>query len=450
MKIFLGMFNISSLYVEYVKGFRALGHEVFSVDIQWPSPIIDDSCTSMQIHSLIRARLRAENNFSEQRAQHWWNHYYRLAWQKALEADVCLFIWTTFRNSDYQDLAQLKQMGKKVIVRLVGSECRVEEVDKQHAGLNKNGVVEIKGASSLKLMQQRLFYLRSVEKYADLILGASCSSLRPSLQSFFNIDLDDIAYNPEPNHIPVLLHAPSNNLRKGSPLWQEAFATLKKQGIKFEERIIQGLTHSQFVQEYAKADINCGGIFFGGKAELEAMAGGCLPLAARVMWPPAGFSSTASYISYLSDYTSEALGIERGSEDYKTIRRAKGAYCHTLSSYLNLVQSVNPTNLVDVLKYWITNHDKRRAQIYAGRQFVENYCSPQKQCEQILDMVHQPEELSSHAQLNNIFDEFFYRHYDPGNSQDWLNTLNAGNLIVQDCAWYKQYIKPMRRNGLVF
>ncbi|MDR1396919.1 MAG: glycosyltransferase [Desulfarculales bacterium] len=446
MKIFLGMFNISSLYQEYVKGFTALGHEVFSVDFMPAENIINDEYTSLQVPNFIRLKMEEENTSDPARQEYWSDYCAKWAWQKAMEADLCFFMWLTFTH-DNRDLAWLKNAGKKIVVRFIGTESRVAELDEQFNALHGRAHTDYSLSRGWEELAQKIHYVRSAEKYADLILGPSTLSLRPNYHDFFTIDYSGIPFDPMPREIPVLLHAPSSTATKGTQEWQRIFAQLAGQGLKFEPRLVQEMEHNEFLKEYAKADIHCGGLYIGGKAELEALAGGAVPLAASAKWPPDG-SSVGGYIRELTSITAQALGLDKNSPEFARIHQIKREYCQGNSDYFSLVQHVTPQSAADVLRYFILNPEKRYRQAVAGREFIEKYCSPQRRCAEILDMLANPDSAESQAKLWNF--DFFHKKYRPRQDAKWLDILNKGTATVRDCQWYKQYIKPLSRDGLLF
>jgi hypothetical protein len=447
VKIFIGMYNIASLYVEYAKGFTALGHEVFAVDFQVYSPIIDHSHTNMQVYSLLEQKMAEEGSDSRKRRQFWLNYYSAYAWEKALEADVCLFMYQTFKP-DCSDLEILRRRGKKIAVRFIGSETLIPEIDAQYNGLRGRMRGGYDLSAPLDEGRKKLFYARGAEKHAHLILGTSPLSLRPGLWDFFNLSLDDIPFKPCQNKIPLLLHGPSLHASKGTALWQQIFADLKLQGLNFTVNYVQNMDHREFLRQYAAADINCGGLYVGGKAELEAMAGGAIPLAASFPWPPPGYNSVGSYISRLTDITCRALQAD--AEQIKAIRDVKRSFCETQARYFRLVQHVTPNSAAEVLRYWIGNYEERRPRAEEGRRFVEEVCAPVKLCARILRILQDPESVESHALLHDFSDQFFRRRYIPRPDPEWRAAVNAATATVKDCLWYKQYVEAGTRDGLFF
>jgi hypothetical protein len=396
---------------------------------------------------MLKQKMAEEGTDSQERRQFWIDHYSAYAWEKALEADVCLFIYQTFWP-DCGDLEILRRQGKKIAVRFVGGDTLAPEIDAQYNSLLGRTRGSYNLYAPLEETQKKLLYARGAEKHAHLILGFSPLSLRPSLWDFFNLSLEDIPFKPCQNKIPVLLHGPSSNLTKGTARWQEIFAALERQGLDFKVNYVQNMAHREFLRQYAAADINCGGMYVGGKAELEAMAGGAVPLAASFTWPPPGYNSVGSYISRLTDITCRAL--RASGEQVKAIREVKRNFCETLARYFRLVQHVTPATAAEVLRYWIGNYEGRQQMAEQGRSFVEEVCSPVKLCARIMRILEDPESMESHAFLNSFSNQFFRQHYLPRPDPQWRAMVNATTAMVQDCFWYKQYVEPGERDGLLF
>ena len=113
MKIFIGMQNTGSLMADYGTGFRELGHEVFCVT-ETSNAIVSDA-VDLNIAAAAAARYPGLQADDPKRTAYV-ELLRRIAWQKALEADVCMFIWNSFRE-DASDLLELKNLGKKLVVR---------------------------------------------------------------------------------------------------------------------------------------------------------------------------------------------------------------------------------------------------------------------------------------------------------------------------------------------
>ena len=123
MKIFIGMQNTGSLMSDYGAGFRALGHEVFCVTES--SSAITSDAVDLNIAHVVNTRF-ARRQATEQERRAYATNVRRHAWQKALEADVCMFIWNSFRE-DASDLPELKNAIEQM-------EDEVDELEAQLKG----------------------------------------------------------------------------------------------------------------------------------------------------------------------------------------------------------------------------------------------------------------------------------------------------------------------------
>ena len=257
MKIFIGLANITSLFHEYAKGFRELGHEVFTVETVTTPPYVDGvQDVDLNVHTLASQRAEREKGGLEAYNK-WYAHYMELAWQKALDSDFCLFIWKTFRP-DCHDLVELKRRGIKLAVRFCGAEVRVNHAADQFTDyLQRPPMNRPTGKSP----EKALHYVRMAEKFADVILGASEIGLRPMHSaSAMMVDMEQIPVLPAQRECPVILHAPSGRSRKGTTEWLQIFEALRNERHKFGLKFCERIPHQDFLKEYATADIYCGSL----------------------------------------------------------------------------------------------------------------------------------------------------------------------------------------------
>ena len=69
----------------------------------------------------------------------------------------------------------------------------------------------------------------------------------------------------------------------------------------------------------------------------------------------------------------------------------------------------------------------------------------------ILQYLNAPEAFASQAMLSGQY-SFFHKEYVPEGEYErsLLPLLNETTAIVRDTPWYKRFISPMQRDGLVF
>jgi hypothetical protein len=95
------------------------------------------------------------------------------------------------------------------------------------------------------------------------------------------------------------------------------------------------------------------------------------------------------------------------------------------------------------------DHDRRRALAAQGRAAVEKICSPRAHCEKILRILAEPQHWESQALLASLF-PFFNLHYDPGGKRARVELFNRYTRMVSREPWYREWVTPCERKGLVF
>lgn len=440
MKIFMGMVNIASLYHEYRAGFEALGHEVFSVSAAPEHPIQNSAPVDMFVPLMVEQRLKREPERTPERIEHWNRHYRQMAWQKALEADVCFFMWETFRE-DAADLADLKRMGKRIIVRVCGSEVRDPHVDAQLAARYGQQSTDYGLPADLHSLHCKLRYLRQVERYADVIINSSGMSLRPfHWREGCLFSQQGIVRRTAPQRrIPILLHAPSSRNTKGTDEWLAAFGALKAAGLQFGVKFVENIPHEDMLREYATADIVCGSLFYGGRAMWEALSAGCVHL---------GVGSKTLHENTVEDFRRHlgALGLPQDDEHLAW----KMDICdHFAPGYAAPNVDVTQETVTQALADLILDLPRRQALAEAGPVFMDTWFSPEKACRSLLDALFEEDTLERRAELHL---PTLFRHYyvPPENDPDRISLFNAHTAAVSCCDWYKTFVPRGERAGLSF
>lgn len=437
MKIFMGMHNIASLMHDYAAGFRALGHEVFCVAED------DNAIRNYEQVDLIIPRMTAAaaagKKLSPQAAAEHWLRYRKLAWQKALEADVCFFIWNTF-ESDAGDLPVLRKMGKKIIVRFCGSEVRDMEANRQ-AFLHYGAPYTEYGQDRAVLLPRHLHYLRMCERYAHLLICSSNMSLRPTFgRACLLFQADSTLCNIRQRERPLILHAPSKKATKGTQGWLEIFDELRAAGLHFDIRLLENIPHKEMAQEYANADIFCNSLFYGGRASNEALAAGCVVLSSDVS------QTYQDYVRSSAADNMRGLGLPPGEAQEAWWWRRQG-YENILSR--SPVVGVKPHTAAKELAALISDLPRRQALAEKGPSWVAEAFSPAVACREILDQLADPGSLEKRARL--FWNPFFNRRYTPErDTPEQIALFNKYTGMVRGCRWYKDYVIPCERGGLRF
>lgn len=437
MNIFMGMHNVGSLMDDYTAGFRALGHEVFSVALS--ENAITSHAVDMNIPRMIAARWGGSKPASKDARETYRRQLLMLAWRKALESDLCFFIWNTFMP-DASDLPLLRKAGKKIVIRFCGSEVRDPEAERQAAASGDSTYTEYGLSSDLNELAFKLNYIRMCERYADLLIGGSQLTLRPtSTHGARLFSSAGIPCDPRQREHPVLLHAPSRRSAKGTEIWLRAFDALRARGLKFTVKLAENIPHEAMLHEYAKADIFCNSLFFSGRASWEAMAGGCVVLDRGV-----GFLGR-----YIKDNTVRNLRALGKPSTEKNIRWWQ-AFNEIDRAYEEQpVVEVTPDSVTEDLAKIIENRPLREELARQGPPYLSEMFSPERTCREILQQVMEP--CNSALQARLFWRGFFNLDYAADNdSPERIHLLNRATDIVRDCPWYKKYVVPCERGGLRF
>jgi hypothetical protein len=161
-------------------------------------------------------------------------------------------------------------------------------------------------------------------------------ALRPYHHLYLAIDSSRIRCSIPGRDIPRVVHAPSNSALKGTAEILEALEHLRREGVEFELRLLEGRPNSEVLQELHDADVLVDEVreLNYGMLALEAMASGCAVAAGN-------------------QPTVVPLPPERP------------------------VWPLTPDNLGPQLRRLLTDRDLRLRLAGAGRPFVETYHAPQ-------------------------------------------------------------------------
>ena len=254
------------------------------------------------------------------------------------------------------DLPILKLFGKKTVMWFLGSDIRHHEAVNEAArilGLRYQlGEAYKEDPESLKRKKRKI---RMVEKYVDhIISGPSNAQLltrdyigkEMASRIYLPLDVANIRYNNVPNPRMVIVHAPTDEERKGTSYILEAVEQLKSEGYEFDFRLFRNISNIEVRKALSESDIAVDQLFAagGGMFALEAMAAGCAVLGGNI-------PEVASYPKELP-------------------------ILHT-----------NPDNIYQNLKMLLENPDLRRELGEKGKKYVEKYHDHRKIADDILKLI---------------------------------------------------------------
>lgn len=436
MKIFIGMQNTGSLMADYGTGFRELGHEVFCVT-ETSNTIVSDA-VDLNIAAAAAARYPGLQADDPKRTAYV-ELLRRIAWQKALEADVCMFIWNSFRE-DASDLLELKKLGKKIVVRFCDSEVREPEVEEQAGKQDEMPTSTGYLVRDNYSLHKRLHYLRMAELHADLLIGIARMGLRPSMVSggWLYAPQQNPLPHPPQRHNPVILHAPSKWASKGTDTLLEILDDLRSLEVKFGFKMVQGIPHEEMAKEFASADIFCNSMQYSGRSVSEALAAGCVVA-------DYGVEHARKLFDRYAATTMRLLGFSGSDEEL----RDRWWQHNDIDGFLTLpTVTLREESAAETLAQLILEYPRRVRLAAEGPAYLAAQRSPARRCQQILDYLADPDADENKMRL--FFYPFFSRDFVPEQDGQRLALYNEGNRMVRDCPWYRRFIHPVSRAGLEF
>lgn len=172
------------------------------------------------------------------------------------------------------DIPIIRNYGRNIVYRFTGEDLRIRSI---HMTRNPHNAYKYGYTTKIDEDRQRRYidFLReNVDKFIvqDPEMHEFCpeATIVPRV-----IDLDAFAYvGVTPTERPLVVHAPTSPMVKGTKFVRSAVAALQSEGLVFEYREISGLAHDEAVQLYRRADIVIDQLHIGwyGVLAIEAMA----------------------------------------------------------------------------------------------------------------------------------------------------------------------------------
>ncbi len=184
-----------------------------------------------------------------------------------------LFGGRRYSNMYGLDLPFIKARGRRIIYRGTGFDLRVKathmERNPYHA-FQHGYVLDVDEDAQ----KQYIDYLKS---YVDLFIVQD-----PEMHEFMpearvvprGIDVDAVEpVGIQPNDRPLVVHAPSKTLVKGTPLILQALKELGEEGLDFDLKVITGMAHQEAMGWYRRADLIIDQVLIGwyGVLTMEAL-----------------------------------------------------------------------------------------------------------------------------------------------------------------------------------
>lgn len=183
--------------------------------------------------------------------------------RRCLEAGFDIFhFWNRsfFFNYDYAklsglDIPILKAHGRKIVYRFTGFDLRLPSLDIK---VNPHSPSRYGYVHPYDEAHQRA-YLGLVQDYAERLvvqdpeMGQFCATAKVIPRG---LDLKQWSFvGITPTDRPLIVHAPSIGVVKGTRFVLKAVEELRDEGLSFEFKLIQGLPHAAAQEWYHKADV---------------------------------------------------------------------------------------------------------------------------------------------------------------------------------------------------
>jgi glycosyltransferase involved in cell wall biosynthesis len=353
MRIFIGLTDVANITASYARGFKALGHDVFSV-VWSKSRFYPDS----EYDLIIDERNPGEKPRNGLLA------IFRIAVQlaklvKGLKYDLfILYAPAVLPTHLYYPV--LKFFNKKIITAFWGSDVRywyafAEEMKLFGMENEISPFFEYAKSRSGGSYWDKVRTVKVAEKYSTFIISQpDCAQLQtqPYMRCNLPLDLSQYKFNIPGRVKPLILHAPSVPEAKGTDIVLEVIKELNEEGLKFDFRFIENMPNAELRQLLADSDIVVDELYSAtvGGLSAEAMATG-----------------NAVLVRYMADYCKVPAG------------------CPAIN--------VNKFTLKDNLRQMIVDVDGRKKLAALGRPYVERANDHIKICGELLEWLNQKHDL---------------------------------------------------------
>ncbi|MFH1753423.1 MAG: glycosyltransferase [Candidatus Omnitrophota bacterium] len=275
---------------------------------------------------------------------------------------------------ELRDIPLLKRMGKGIVVTYQGSDARQSMDSPSRWNDRKKARIEV------------------FSKYADRIYALNPDLLRvlPERSTFMpytHIDLQEWSMEkkaPRDLSVPLVIHAPTHKEIKGTKYILDAVDRLKKEGVDFEFKLVEGLSNAEARKIYERADLCIDQLLVGwyGGLSVELMA------------------LSKPVICYIRE------------EDLKFIPRE-------MADEIPIINAT-PSTMYGVLKEWLTGRKNELSERgAAGRKYVERWHDPLK----IAEMLKR--EYDAIVKRPKIVSSPKYKSQAPRNDNDGRANSNA-------------------------
>lgn len=358
-RVFVGLSEIARFTSNYAKGFRQNGCETFTV-IGVRSPLYPDAEYDVVLADRLGAEPRSRLDVLRRSARA--RTLAASVFFRALRhCDAFLYCTGGSMLPRYLDYRLIRRRGKRLAVAFLGSEIRhwcpfeQEMVEMGVIGRLRPFVEHVKTHNYGTWFEKRE-RVRQAERWADVVLsqpGFAQLQTRPYMRVMAPLDLGGLACHVPARHVPLVLHAPTSRGVKGTEHVLAAVEALRHEGLEFEFRLIERLSHPQLRQVLSESDILVDELYSDtiGVLSAEGMATG-----------------NAVLTSYFDEYTRTPAGCP--------------------------VQDVHPGTVREVLRRAISDREWRVGLATQGRAYVERHNDARGVAASILGWLGQGESVA--------------------------------------------------------
>ena len=407
MKILIGTHEIAGWIQSYKTGFELNGHQVTTAvfeqagfyNYQYDYNLNEyyhkgrhKKAGIKSHHYLERVKRKIKNRNAD-------SNYRKFITRLIDEHDIIVVMWSSFRLN-YFEYQYIREKKKKFVCLFVGSDARYFRAFKNEFDVSQwsfnNTMLHNNPAYHLKL-------IRNAEKYADIIYSVPDQAglqLRPYHHLQVPVLNSNIIFQNNKRDIPVVVHAPSIPYKKGTDIIENTLQQLKEEGVQFEFVSLRNMANKELMNVLNKADILIDEIVYHGPGALsfEAMLSGCA-VATRCM-------------------------------------------LNSPVSFMPPVWHIDAYNIHDRLRHLFTDKNLRNKLIEDGREYAMQHNTAEIVTKGILA------DLDAQKKYD-YYPTYLRQQFKPDNNSE-KECINQWTGFVKECDWYKSYISPGEREGLLF
>jgi hypothetical protein len=406
MKILIGTDEIAGWIHHYKNGFENKGHSVTTAVFQKNDFYHYEYDYLLEDIFLKKSdgRKLQSNQYLKRAVRKINNRLINFRYEKFIrrlidEHDMLVLLWHPFLTGSLE-LAYARSKNKKVVSIFVGSDVRYFKAFQQEFDVSQwTFPAEWDHANPAYHLQ----LIRNAERYSDIIYSVPDQGglqLKPYYHLQVPVAIEKFKYAVPGNRVPKVVHAPSVPFKKGTDIIEGVLDRLKSEGVQFDLITVRNMPNHKLLELLSGAYVLVDEIVYNGPGALsfEGMLSGCA-VATRY--------------------------IEASPEVFRPP-----------------VWSINACNIYEKLKELLTNTELRKRLAIEGREYDMRHNASDHVASGILNDLE-------HSRTPYYHPEFLREKYNPFTEAE-IQTINQWTGFVQDCDWYKKYVTPGERAGLIF